>query len=43
VKAALAGILGVIVIAVGAFFVLGGIQEPVSERYAVPDSVRLDR
>jgi hypothetical protein len=42
-KAALAGIAGAIVIAVGAYVVLGNLQQPAAERFAAADSVRLDR
>jgi len=41
-KAALAGIAATIIIAVSAYFVLGAIQQPASERYAASESVRLD-
>jgi hypothetical protein len=40
-KAAIAGIVGAILIAVVSYFVLTHFQEPSSERYAVKDSVRL--
>lgn len=42
-KAALAGIAGAILIAIGAWIVLGNLQEPAAQRYAATDSVRLDR
>lgn len=41
-RAALAGIAAAIVIAVGAFLVLGNLQEPSANRFAAADSVRLD-
>jgi hypothetical protein len=41
-RAALAGIAGAIIIAVGAYFVLGNLQEPAGKHFAVADSVRLD-
>jgi hypothetical protein len=40
-KAALAGIAATIVIAIGAYFVLGSLQEPAAQRYAASSSVRL--
>jgi hypothetical protein len=40
-KAAIAGIVGAIVIAVASYVVLTHFQEPTSERFAVKDSVRL--
>jgi hypothetical protein len=42
-RAALAGIAAAIIIAVGAFFVLGNFQQPAAEHFAAADSVRLDR
>lgn len=40
-RAALAGIAAAIIIAVGAYFVLGNLQQPAAERFAATDSVRL--
>ena len=42
-KAALTGIVGAIIIAVGAWIVLGNLQEPAAKRFAAADSLRLDR
>jgi hypothetical protein len=41
-KAALAGIAAAVVIAIGAYVVLGNLQEPAAKRFAAADSVRLD-
>jgi hypothetical protein len=40
-KAALAGIIGAIAIALASYVVLTHFEEPTSERFAVKDSVRL--